>query len=99
MTQDTKIVAEIHVSRSGGAYVYQVFPPGVANAVDQIGTAPTDKEAFDRAVDVVRLEPHRSGMIAVFSPDGSKVAHAPLWCVPSYPLLQWQETAQVLELL
>lgn len=99
MSQDIKIVAEIHVSRSGGAYVYQVFPPGVANAVDQIGTAPTDREAFERAVDVVRLEPSKSGLIAVFSADGSKVAHAPLWCVPSYQFLQWQDTAQVLELL
>lgn len=84
------VIAEIHLSgdpRAGFLWAIQTPRGRLGCSVPQ----PTPTEAVWAAVAAMRLF-DLQGSILVRSPDRSRCASAPLWAVPSYDQLDWQDS-------
>lgn len=88
-------VAEISIHGADGiGYAWSVLIDGRSIAADGLPVR-TTTEAIWLAVDAIRddrpdTNPH-SGTVAIYSPCRRHVAYAPLWAVPQYNLLPWQD--------
>lgn len=99
MQQIQHPVAEIMVSRSreSGLYGYSVHVIG-SPELHCCGGFASATEVVWRALDAIREDDARSGIVAIYSHDGHHVALAPLWAVPTYELLEWIPRATALDL-
>lgn len=85
----TQVAVEIRLSRDGD-YVRWAAASRQWTG-DKTGEARSATEAVWLAVDEARVDGHACrGTVAVYSLDGRRVAHAPLWAVPQYELLEWR---------
>lgn len=90
------VTAEITITRVTSGFLSSLFIAGLP--VVQTDSHKTSTEAVWRAVDAIRADDQRTGVVAIYHHDGHLVAHAPLWAVPAYDHLDWEPRAVPIDL-